>query len=311
LIQQDSENLANFKLNSGDEIRKKNSYSFYQVLTKGIYKPISMNNRSFRLSGQVSDFPLPEVIQFLGMTRKTGELRIFNGQPDKWASLFFCEETLLHAQCDYSEGVEAFLRIINRDNGHFHFFSDYAPLKQTINKPVHYLMLQVQNQLDEMRNVDKQLPSADTTIIFSTLVDPIPRLTTQDWLVLSQINGRRTLGQIIQKCGNELSSKKILLKLLSHHLIAPASEARSLERLIPLPLDSEQTGSERPYPPRLRTNLLLKEIDGKKTLQQLGEHLNMKERDLLEDIRLLLDSQWIGFPSQDQLTHFLSLCEEY
>ncbi len=271
-----------------------------------------MNNRAFRLSGELSTFPLPDVIQFLGMTRKTGELRIYNGQPDNWSSLFFQDESLLHAKCDKSEGMEAFLRIISRSNGNFHFFSDHSPEKSTINKPVHYLMLQVQNQLDELRNLNNILPPADTALMISPLVDPIPRLSTQDWLILSQINGRRSLEQIIRRSGNELESKKILFKLMHHHLIAPTPKSSiNISQLIPVPLTSEKTGSERPYPPRLRTNLLLKEIDGEKSLQQLSEHLNIKERDLLEDIRLLLDSQWIAFESQEKLSHFIALCEEY
>ncbi len=255
---------------------------------------------------------MPDVIQFVGMTRKTGELRIYTGQPDNWSSLFFQDESLLHAKCDKCEGIEAFLRIISRNNGSFHFFSDHIPEKNTINKPVHYLMLQVQNQLDELRNLNNILPPADTALMISSLVDPIPRLTTQDWLILSQINGRRTLDQIVRRSGNELESKKILFKLMSHHLITPTPKSSiSISQIIPVPLTSEKTGSERPYPPRLRTNLLLKEIDGKKSLQQLSDQLSMKERDLLEDVRLLLDSQWIAFASPDQLSHFLTLCEEY
>ena len=247
----------------------------------------------------------------MGMTRKTGELRIFNGQPNQWASLFFKEEELLHAQKGSCEGIDAFLRIIANDNSHFHFFNDHQPEKTTINKPVHYLMLQVHNMLDEMNHIDKQLPATDSVLFISKLVDPVPRLTTQDWFILSQINGRRTLGQIINKCGNELGAQKILLNLLKNRLVTQVPKMDLLSTICPMHLTSHMSGSDRPYPPRLRTNLLLKEIDGKKSLQALCTQLNIKVRDLLEDIGLLLDSQWIVFPSAEQLADFHRLCEEF
>lgn len=269
-----------------------------------------MNNRAFRLSGDISDFPLAEVIQFLGMTRKTGELRIYSGEPSQWASLFFQEESLLHARVDQVEGMEAFLRIITREKGQFHFFSDLLPEKQSIGKPVHYLMLQVQSQLDELRHLDRILPPLDTTLALNPSVDPIPRLNTQEWMVLSQINGRRTLGQIIEHSADELGSKKILHRLLGHRLITPAALVDRLSPLYPALVDSTSTQSERAYPPRLRTNLLLKAIDGQKNLKQLCDSLGLKERDLIEDIKLLLDSGWIRFltPVQDHL--FMALLED-
>lgn len=269
-----------------------------------------MDNRAFRLSGQISDFPLMDVIQFLGMTRKTGELRIFNGKADSWASLYFQDELLVHAQWEQYAGVEAFLKILSRDNGHFHFFSGQTPSDRSINKPVHYLMLQLQSELDEMRNLQKILPPSDTVLIISSLVDSVPKLNSREWLILSQINGRRTLGQIVARSGEELSTRKILHRLFSERLIAPLSEKMNLSRLVPGPLDSDQSGADRPYPPRLRTNLLLKEIDGKRDLLEIAGFLNLKERDLIEDVKLLLDSKWITFAGDEQLQTFLSIYEE-
>jgi hypothetical protein len=269
-----------------------------------------MNNPAFRLSGDISDFPLPDIIQFLGMTRKTGELRLYNNQPEPWAALFFESESLLHACCEGVEGMEAFLRIITREKGQFHFFSDHHPEKQTIGKPVHYLMLQVQSQLDELRHLDKVLPKPETPLALNPAVDPIPRLNTQEWMILSRINGRRTLGQIIEQSDDELGSKKILHRLLGQRLITPATVADMLSPLVPSLMDASNTDSERAYPPRLRTNLLLKAIDGHKNLKQIGEQLGLKERDLIEDIKLLVDSGWIRFPTSGQEQFYLTLLEE-
>ena len=76
---------------------------------------------------------------------------------------------------------------------------------------------------------------------------------------------------------------------------------KTKDKIFSLP-DKTERGADRPYPPLLRTNLLLKAINGKTTLRDLMAQLNIKENEMVEDIKLLFDTQWIKFtPSQETI----------
>lgn len=49
---------------------------------------MQMTENALKLSGYVAEFPLAEVIQFLGMTEKSGALRIYLEKNEETVSLF-------------------------------------------------------------------------------------------------------------------------------------------------------------------------------------------------------------------------------
>ena len=99
---------------------------------------------------------------------------------------------------------------------------------------------------------------------------------------------------------NNIQSFFELLRLFDDD--STSSADADWESLIPILIPSRDLTADRPYPPLLRTNLLLKAIDGKTTLLDLMAKLNIKENELVEDIKLLYDTQWIKFtPSQETI----------
>jgi hypothetical protein len=89
--------------------------------------------------------------------------------------------------------------------------------------------------------------------------------------------------------------KKNLVELFKKNVISTTSGEASWKELVPVLVSSRELTTDRPYQPLLRTNLLLKAIDGKTPLKDLITKLNMKENDLVEDIKQLFDTYWIKF----------------
>jgi hypothetical protein len=254
----------------------------------------------FKLSGFVAEFPLLEVIQFLGMNQKNGHLCISLENENESISLYIKQGMIMHAVFDEIEGIEAFHAILQMETGYFKFIAGEQAPKMTINMPVSVLLLESQRRADELNHLQTQLPPDDMVLFLVPDLEEVPPLDTFEWRVISMVNGRRNIQRICQKIGDELAVKQTVLKLLSRGLVSTVSEDAAWKTLTPRPLPSGELKADRPYPPLLRTNLLLKTIDGKSDLKTLMSRLNMKESDLLEDIKLLHDTQWIKFSTGEE-----------
>ena len=119
---------------------------------------MQVNENALKLSGYVSEFPLMEVIQFLGMTEKSGALRIYMEKNDETVSLYFKEGKLLHAVSNESEGIGTFYAVLEKETGYFKFIAGEHVPAVTIDKPIHYLLLESQRRRDELDHLQTMLP---------------------------------------------------------------------------------------------------------------------------------------------------------
>jgi hypothetical protein len=250
---------------------------------------------SLQLSGFVSEFPLLEVIQFLGMTEKSGALCISREKKEDTVTLYFKEGKLLHAVSSESEGMGTFYSALALENGYFKFIAGEPVPTVTIDKPVHFLLLESQRRKDELNHLQKLLPPDGAVLFIVPELKEVPRLNTFEWKIISMVNSRRSIRRICEKIGDELEVKKNLLTLFSKGVISTGSTDSDWKYLIPILISSRDLKVDRPYPPLLRTNLLLKSIDGKTTLRGLEEKLKIKENELVEDVKLLYETRWIKF----------------
>lgn len=256
-----------------------------------------INEENQKLSGQISDFPLTEVIQFLGMTQKSGALQVYtkeNKAPE--VALFFKGGNLVHAARNGSSGAGVFFKLLERkDNTYFKFIKDQSAPTTTIDKPVHIMLLESQNRQDELNHLNTKLPADNSVLFLVPKIAKVPAINTFEWRILALINGRNTIRRLCEKIGDEWAVKKIIYNLYQKGLIRHGASSSQWDELVPQRIPSGEMASDPPYPPLLRTNLLLKAIDGSTSLRVLRENLNMSEVDLEEDIKLLHDSHWIRF----------------
>jgi hypothetical protein len=254
-----------------------------------------MMNLEFQLKGKLADFRLPEIVQLLHLGRKSGELALFADDHAPAGSIFLIQGELVHAVLGESRGVAAFSRIMMLDRGYFTFLADRISRELTIERPIEALLMEAHARHDELVRFRAELPPPDTVLSIAGGVADVPRLSGDEWQVLSLVNGRRTIGRIVDKTGDELAALSALHSLLAKGLLRWGNASSPLEGLVPLPLPAAQTSRERPYPPRLRTNLLLKAINGHTTLGCLARDLRMDMTELVEDIQLLLELKWVSF----------------
>jgi hypothetical protein len=80
------------------------------------------------LKGSLGDFSLPDIVQLIGSTKRTGVLVVKVG-PDK-ASIYFDEGTIVHSEFRDLSGQESVNRIFKEQEGSFQFLAgEEAPSK--------------------------------------------------------------------------------------------------------------------------------------------------------------------------------------
>jgi len=80
------------------------------------------------LKGSLSNFSLPDIVQLIGSTKRTGVLVIKIG-PDK-ANIYFDGGTIIHSEFRDLTGQEAITRVFKEEEGSFQFLADQeAPVR--------------------------------------------------------------------------------------------------------------------------------------------------------------------------------------
>ncbi len=268
-----------------------------------------MKNAEFQLRGKLVDFRLPEVVQFLHMNRKTGELSIYADDHAQLGSVFLIQGELVHANLKDINGTDAFNQIMMLDRGYFIFLAGRISQNLTIERPLEALLMETHIRHDELSRYRAELPPSETILSIVNNLESVPSVNTSEWKILSLVNGKRTIGRISQKVGDEHATLGALHSLLAKGLVMALATESPIQVLMPQPIPATSMSGERLYPPRLRSNLLLKAIDGHTTIKQLADGLKMEMAELAEDIRLLLELRWISFNAADEKV-WLNYCQD-
>lgn len=261
--------------------------------------------------GDISELPIPELLQFIHISGRDGVLVISDVVGKPRAVLHYVEANIVHAVCDGITGREAVYASIGFNSGRFEFFRGKAErVERTIQENVQNLILEALRRIDELSHVASLLPR-DHEPLFLAAEPPHDdiRLTAKEWRVLSLVNGKRSVRQIIESAGREEPEvRAILVGLLAADLIVDRRDDSYLDAIVPRPIRQSEAGETRYAPPTLMGNLLLKACDGHRTARQILSEMRMDERQLLEELKLLARTHWIAFSSGEE--HFRRLAQE-
>lgn len=142
--------------------------------------------------------------------------------------------------------------------GTFEFVPHERPRRVTVDQPAQNVLLEALARWDELQLWEAELPSEETRLYVVPNVNGVPASETAEWRVLALVNGRRTIRKIAEILSDEYEVKKSLISLMHKGLVSACPPAEPWLELVPAVRPASAVGGERPIPPRLRTNLLLK-----------------------------------------------------
>ena len=173
------------------------------------------------LQGNLSDFSLADLFQLIGLGRRTGCLKIDSEKGH--GEIFFDDGLIVNAKNDLFKDEDAVYDMFAWEEGKFFFSTDEKPSVQTMLIDWQNLILEAARRVDELSELRKTLPDDSAILILldaeESNIDNI-KLTNGDLKILSLINGKRTVSEIIEKVnGDSLEIKKTLASFIKANII--------------------------------------------------------------------------------------------
>jgi hypothetical protein len=176
--------------------------------------------------GSLAELHLPDIIQLISVSGKTGVFHLTDGSLK--GQIFLNDGKIVHAELDDVAGEEAVYALAIWNQGDFRFDPGVATEHRTISKSNTNLLMEAARRLDEWRVLSKKVPSTDMIPEFVVQEgrDGQINLNTSEWLILSKIDGQRSVKSIAFAASlSVFDAAKILYGLIATGLIrlrAPA-----------------------------------------------------------------------------------------
>jgi hypothetical protein len=170
--------------------------------------------------GSLAELHLPDIIQLVAVSGKTGVFHLTDAahRGDIWLH----EGRIVHAETEDLSGEEAVYALAIWRVGEFRFEAAAAAPRQTIQKSNTNLLMEAARRLDEWRVLSKKIPSLELVPEFVILENREGQinLNTMEWLLLSKIDGQRSVRQIAAAAGmGVFDTAKLLYGLVATSLI--------------------------------------------------------------------------------------------
>jgi Domain of unknown function (DUF4388) len=175
------------------------------------------------MQGQLEDYPLSELLQFLATLGKRVHLLLERLHPHAAGGIYIQAGQVIHAYCPPDNGEEAFYALLSWEVGRFLVIDNATSDTHTIQCELRTLLLEGMRRLDE----------TETRVISRLQPDtiPLPRETFSEgddhlvfslraWRVLAAVDGRRSLSQIAHIVGRPISEiERIAQELAGQNLL--------------------------------------------------------------------------------------------
>jgi hypothetical protein len=170
--------------------------------------------------GSLAELHLPDIIQLVSVSGKTGVFHLEDGE--NRGAIWLHEGRIVHAAHEDLSGEEAVYSLAIWRSGEFRFEAGTSAPRQTIQKSNTNLLMEAARRLDEWRVLSRKIPSVDLVPEFVILDNREGQinLNTMEWLLLSKIDGRRSVKEIAAATGmGVFDSAKLLYGLVATNLI--------------------------------------------------------------------------------------------
>lgn len=186
--------------------------------------------------GSLAELHLPDIIQLISVSGKTGVFNLIDGALR--GQIFLNEGKIVHAQLEDVSGEEAVYALAIWSQGEFKFEPGIATEQKTITKSNTNLLMEAARRLDEWRVLSKKIASTDLIPEFVILDNREGQinLNTMEWLILSKIDGHRSIKAIAAGGGlSPFDVSKILYGLIAAGLIKLKEPVKATPLPVPAP----------------------------------------------------------------------------
>jgi hypothetical protein len=173
------------------------------------------------LQGSLADLALPDVIQLVSVSGKTGVFTLSSDSAE--GKIFLRDGQITDAYVGDMRGEDAVYEMAIWQRGQFIFTPHVESDRATIDRPNTSLMMEAARRLDEWRVLQRKVPSLELIPYFT------PRdagrdqvtLSPQEWVVVTRIDGEKCIRELEKASSlSAFDICKVLYGLVTSGLIA-------------------------------------------------------------------------------------------
>ena len=171
--------------------------------------------------GSLKELPLPDIIQLVSVSGKTGKFSLT--RDNERGFIFLKNGQMVHATIGDLVGEEAIYALAIWNHGDFQFEPGAEADRQTITKSNTNLLMEAARRLDEWRVLSKKIPSVEYVPELLTRENRHEQITLnpQEWVILTRIDGRRSIVDIGRMLNiSSFDVAKILYGMITSELVA-------------------------------------------------------------------------------------------
>src|SRR5437764_6193563 len=151
--------------------------------------------------GSLKELPLPDIIQLVSVSAKTGKFTLTRDADRGY--IFLKNGQMVHAVVGDLTGEEAIYSLAIWNHGDFQFDPGEEADRQTITKSNTNLLMEAARRLDEWRVLSKKIASVDYVPELMTRENRHEQITLnpQEWMLITKIDSHRSIADIGKTLG--------------------------------------------------------------------------------------------------------------
>ena len=170
--------------------------------------------------GSLKELPLPDIIQLVSVSGKTGKFTLTRDADRGF--IYLKNGQMVHAFVGDLIGEEAIYALAIWNQGEFQFSPSEEPDRQTITKSNTNLLMEAARRLDEWRVLSKKIPSVDYVPELHARENRHEQVTLnpQEWMLITKIDGTRSIADIGRALNvSSFDVAKILYGMITGELV--------------------------------------------------------------------------------------------
>jgi hypothetical protein len=177
------------------------------------------------LTGNLAQLALSDILSMLTAGKQTGRLELVEGNAR--ADIYLAAGAICHATAGAHAGEAAMAMVVSWQRGTFRFESHVTPPETTISKPLEQLLTDARRAWAEREAIARAIPAGGSTPRLSAAAPAGPiTLQPHEWLVITHINGQRTITDIAASMGrDDFAVGKVIYRLVAAKLVEVHTDA--------------------------------------------------------------------------------------
>jgi uncharacterized protein DUF4388 len=169
--------------------------------------------------GSIQELPVPDIIQLVSVSGKTGMFMLVRGA--ERGLIFLKNGRIVHAELGGLTGEEAVYALAIWSNGDFQFTPGKEVEAVTIDKSNTSLLMEAARRLDEWKVLARKVPGVDYVPVLKPRdFDEPVTLSPPEWNLMIRIDGVKTVEELARATSsNSFDTAKILYGMVTADLI--------------------------------------------------------------------------------------------